>query len=89
MSTECRDRRILWRYTPDAVCEVDEVRSWAEGFQQSIEYMERNMADSLKIEDIAADAKSDPAKITSAPQNTIVSRPDETRAARELILKGE
>ena len=41
------------------------------------------------MKDIAADAKSDPAKITSAPQNTIVSRPDETRAARELILKGE
>ena len=36
------------------------MQSWAEGFQQSIEYMERNMADSLEIEDIAAEAAFSP-----------------------------
>lgn len=37
---------------------------------------------------IAAEAKSDPEKIKSAPNATIVSRPDETSAARNLVLKG-
>lgn len=40
------------------------------------------------MKDIAADAKTDPAKIKGAPLNTIVSRPDETKAARDIILKG-
>ena len=41
------------------------------------------------MKDIAADAKTNPERVTNTPQNTIVSRPDETLAARQLILKGE
>ena len=41
------------------------------------------------MKDIAADARTNPERVTNTPQNTIVSRPDETLAARQLILKGE
>ena len=38
------------------------------------------------MQDIAADAKTNPERVTNTPQNTIVSRPDETLAARQIIL---
>ena len=36
------------------------MENWVEGFQQSIDYMERNLADTLEIEDIAAIAALSP-----------------------------
>ena len=38
---------------------------------------------------IAEEAKSNPDMVKNTPQNTMVARPDETLAARNLILKGE
>lgn len=38
---------------------------------------------------IAEEAKSTPEMVTNTPQNTMVARPDETLAARNLVLKGE
>ena len=38
---------------------------------------------------IAEEAASDPGTVKNAPQNTMVARPDEVRAARHLILRGE
>ncbi|RRD64532.1 aminomethyl-transferring glycine dehydrogenase subunit GcvPB [Fretibacterium sp. OH1220_COT-178] len=38
---------------------------------------------------IAEEAKSNPEMVTNTPQNTMVARPDETLAARNLVLKGE
>ncbi len=36
---------------------------------------------------IAAEAAEDPTLLQSAPHNTVISRPDETTAARNPILK--
>ena len=38
---------------------------------------------------VAEEAKSNPEMVKNTPQNTMVARPDETLAARNLILKGE
>ena len=38
---------------------------------------------------IAKEAEEDPARLTGAPHSTPISRPDETRAAREPKLKYE
>ena len=38
---------------------------------------------------IAEEAKSNPDMVKNTPQNTMVARPDETLAAKNLILKGE
>ncbi|NLL36153.1 MAG: aminomethyl-transferring glycine dehydrogenase subunit GcvPB [Fretibacterium sp.] len=38
---------------------------------------------------IAKEAETNPELVKDTPQNTMVSRPDETLAARQLILKGE
>ena len=40
--------------------EVNEVQSWIEGFQQSIDFIEKNLASSLEIEDIAQIAALSP-----------------------------
>ena len=40
--------------------EVNEVENWVEGFQQSIDYIEGNLASSLEIEDIARFAALSP-----------------------------
>ena len=38
---------------------------------------------------IAKEAESDPQLVKSAPHNTIVRRPDEVKAARDIIVKYE
>ena len=40
--------------------EVNEVENWIEGFQQSIDFIENNLTDSLDIEDIAGLAALSP-----------------------------
>jgi glycine dehydrogenase subunit 2 len=37
---------------------------------------------------IAEEARTNPETVKDSPKNTIVSRPDEVRAARRLILRG-
>ena len=36
--------------------EVSEVQNWIEGFQQSIDFIEENLASTLEIEDVAQKA---------------------------------